>query len=150
MTDKDITRNRKAFHEYTVLETLEAGISLQGSEVKSLREGRCNLKDSYIAVMNGDAFLLNCHISPYNSASHFNHVPERNRKLLLHRREIDRLFGLIQQKGLTCIPLRMYWKQGRAKVEIGVCKGKQLHDKRQTMKEKELKRETEAAMKRTR
>jgi SsrA-binding protein len=150
MTERDIAQNRKAFHEYLVLERIEAGIALQGSEVKSLREGQCNLKDSYAGVDNGQAFLYNCHISPYKSAGFFNHVPERPRALLLHRREIDRLFGRIQQKGLTLIPLRMYWKEGKAKVELGVCQGKKLYDKRQALKEKDLKREEQAALSRKR
>lgn len=150
MTDRDITRNRKAFHDYEVLEKVEAGIVLVGSEVKSLREGRCNLKDSYAVVMSGELVLLNCHISSYKPASYLNHVPERNRKLLLHRAEIDRLIGKIEQKGLTLVPLRMYWKDGRAKVELGLCRGKKLHDKRKAMKEKELKREADAAMSRKR
>lgn len=147
MNDRDIARNRKALHEYHVLDTYEAGIQLEGSEVKSLREGRCNLKDSYAVVMDGEMFLLNCHISHYEPAARMNHDPERRRKLLMHRREIDILFGKSQQKGYTLIPLRFYWKNGRAKVEIGLCKGKQLHDKRATLKERELKREADSAMK---
>jgi SsrA-binding protein len=150
MPDRDITRNRKAFHDYEVLEKIEAGIVLVGSEVKSLREGRCNLKDSYAAVMNGELVLQNCHISAYTPAAYLNHDPERHRKLLLHRSEIDRLTGKVEQKGLTLIPLRMYWKDGRAKVELGVCRGKKLHDKRRAMKEKELKREAEVVMRRQR
>lgn len=148
--DRDIARNRKAFHEYHVLEKVEAGIALQGSEVKSLREGKCNLKDSYAGFENGQALLFNCHISHYGPAGLWNHVPERARVLLLHRREIDRLFGRVQQKGLTLIPLRMYWKGGRAKVELGLCQGKKLHDKREALKEKELRREAQAAMSRRR
>lgn len=148
--DRDIARNRKAFHEYLVFEKVEAGIALHGSEVKSLREGKCNLKDSYAGFENGQAFLLNCHISHYSPAGLWNHVPERPRVLLLHRREIDRLFGRVQQKGLTLIPLRMYWKGGKAKVELGLCQGKKLHDKREALKEKELKREAQAAMARRR
>lgn len=146
MTERDIARNRKAFHDYHVLEKYEAGMQLQGTEVKSLRVGKCNLKDSYAIVMEGEMYLLNCHISPYEPAARMNHEPERRRKLLLHRKEIDLLFGKTQQKGLTLIPLRMYWKDGRAKVEIGLCKGKQLHDKRAAIKDRELKREAEAAI----
>jgi SsrA-binding protein len=146
MTDRDIARNRKAFHEYLVLETVEAGIALVGSEVKSLREGQCNLKDAYAGIEEGEAYLCNCHIGHYGPAGMFNHIPERRRKLLLHRREIDRLFGRVQQKGLTLIPLRLYWKEGRAKVELGLCQGKKLHDKRQALKEKDLKREAQAAI----
>ena len=150
MTDRDITRNRKAFHDYQVLERFEAGIALKGSEVKSLREGRCNLKDSYATVMEGELVLLNCHISQYDPAARMNHDPERSRKLLMHRREIDRLFGRVEQKGFTLIPLRMYWKDGRAKVELGLCKGKDVRDKRQAMKEKEMKREADSAISRYR
>ena len=123
---------------------------LKGSEVKSLRAGRCNLKDSYAAIMDGEAYLFNCHISVYEPASRMNHDPERKRKLLLKRREIDRLFGKVQQKGLTFIPLRMYWKNGKAKVEVGICRGKKVHDKRQALKEKELKREADVAIARHR
>jgi len=146
MTDRDIARNRKAFHDYHILDKYEAGIQLHGTEVKSLRVGKCNLKDSYAVVMDGEMYLLNCHISAYEPAARMNHEPERRRKLLMHRKEIDLLFGKTQQKGLTLIPLRLYWKDGRAKVEIGLCKGKQLHDKRAALKERELKRDAEAAM----
>lgn len=148
--DRDIARNRKAFHEYLVLEKIEAGISLVGSEVKALRDGRCNLKDSYASLEDGQAYLLHCHISHYPAAGVWNHVPERPRQLLLHRREIDRLFGKVHQKGLTLVPLRMYWKGGKAKVELGLCKGKQLHDKRQSLKEHELNREAQAELSRKR
>jgi len=144
--DRDIARNRKAYHDYQVLEKFEAGIVLKGTEVKSLREGRCTLKDSYATVLDGELFLLNCHISHYTPAARMNHDPERSRKLLMHRREIDRLFGRVQQKGLTLIPLRVYWREGRAKVELGLCKGKDVHDKRHALKEKEMKREADAAM----
>ncbi|MCA9425138.1 MAG: SsrA-binding protein SmpB [Candidatus Omnitrophica bacterium] len=146
MTDRDIARNRKAFHDYHILDKYEAGIQLQGTEVKSLRAGKCNLKDSYAVVMEGELYLLNCHISMYEPAARMNHDPERRRKLLMRRKEIDLLFGKTQQKGLTLIPLRMYFKNGVAKVEIGLCKGKQLHDKRAALKDRELKRDAEAAM----
>ncbi|GMV64258.1 MAG: SsrA-binding protein SmpB [Candidatus Omnitrophica bacterium] len=150
MSERDIARNRKAFHDYIVLDRVEAGISLLGSEVKSLREGQCNLKDSYALIENGEVLLSNMHIAHYGPAGLFNHDPERKRKLLLHRREIDKLFGKVQQKGLTLIPLRLYWKEGRAKVELGVCQGKKLYDKRQALKEKELEREAKSAMSRKR
>ena len=148
--DRDIARNRKAFHEYHILDRLEAGVVLTGSEVKSLREGRCNLKDSYAAVEDGEIHLVNCHIAGYQPAGIFDHAPERRRKLLLHRREIDRLFGKIQQKGQTLIPLRVYWKDGRVKIELGLCKGKTLYDKRHALKEKDLKREAQSVLGRNR
>ena len=116
--DRLVTENRKARHDYEILETFEAGMVLTGSEVKSLRAGRANLKDSYARIDRGEAFLLNAHISPYAAASHFGHEPERNRKLLLHRSEIDKLNGRIQERGLTVIPLKIYFKNGRAKVLI--------------------------------
>lgn len=147
-TERDIARNRKAFHDYTVLEKVEAGISLVGSEVKSLREGQCNLKDSFAAVEEGQVRLCHMHISHYKPAGLYNHDPERSRPLLLHRHEIDKLSWKVQQKGLTLIPLRVYWKEGKVKVELGLCQGKKLHDKRQALKEKELERETRAAMSR--
>ncbi|MCA9437958.1 MAG: SsrA-binding protein SmpB [Candidatus Omnitrophica bacterium] len=146
MIYRDIARYRKAFHYYHILDKYEAGIQLQGTEVKSLRAGKCNLKDSYAVVMEGELYLLNCHISMYEPAARMNHDPERRRKLLMRRKEIDLLFGKTQQKGLTLIPLRMYFKNGVAKVEIGLCKGKQLHDKRAALKDRELKRDAEAAM----
>ena len=150
MPDRDIARNKKAFHEYHVLEKCEAGIALQGSEVKALREGKANLKDSYATFGNGELFLVNCHISPFGPAGQFNHPPERKRKLLLHRREIDRLFGKVAQRGLTLIPLRIYWQGKNVKVELGLCQGKKLYDKRRAMKEKELKREAQILLSRNR
>jgi len=150
MADRDIARNKKAFHEYHVLERLEAGIVLQGTEVKALRESKCNLKDSFATVDNGELYLVNCHIGPFGPAGHFNHDPERKRKLLLHRREIDRLLGKVAQRGLTLIPLRVYWSGKNVKVEIGLCQGKKLYDKRRAMKEKELKREAQILLSRNR
>ncbi len=145
--EKLLATNRKAFHEYFVLEKLEAGIALLGTEVKSAREARVNLKDSYAAVKDGEAFLINCHISPYSHGNRENHDPLRRRKLLLHMREIRKLIGKSQEKGLTLVPLRMYLKRGRIKVELGVARGKKLYDKRETERRKEVERETRAAVK---
>ncbi|HEX9493639.1 MAG TPA: SsrA-binding protein SmpB [Thermoanaerobaculia bacterium] len=147
-SEKVIATNRKAFHDYFVLQKVEAGIALTGTEVKSLREGRVNLKDSYIGFDHGEAFLIAAHISPYSHGNIQNHDPERKRKLLLHRREIDRLQGQVVEKGLTIVPLRLYFKGGRVKAEIAVVRGKKLYDKRETEKRRELDREAEAAMKR--
>jgi SsrA-binding protein len=145
--EKLIASNRKAFHDYFILEKLEAGISLFGTEVKSSREGRVNLRDSYAAVKNGEAFLLNCHISPYSHGNRENHEPTRIRKLLLHRKEIRKLIGKTNEKGLTLVPLRVYLKRGRIKVELGVARGKKQYDKRETERRKETERETRAAIK---
>ena len=143
-----VTTNRKAYHDYFIQETFEAGLSLLGTEVKSLRGGKANLKDSYAIIKNGEAFLLNCHISPYSHGNILNHDPLRTRKLLLHKKEIDKLWGNITQKGLTVIPLKIYFKKGRVKVELGLAKGKRQYEKRSTIKEKEAKREIERHMKR--
>ena len=143
----NVVVNRKARHEYFIEETVEAGLVLTGSEVKSLRDGRCNLVDSFARISRGEAFVTNVHISPYDPASHANHEPTRSRKLLLHRLEIDRLEGKLKQKGLTLVPLRIYFNaRGRAKIELGLGRGKKLHDKRQSIKEREAKRETARAM----
>jgi SsrA-binding protein len=146
--EKLIASNRKAFHDYFVLQKMEAGIALTGTEVKSLREARVNLKDSYVDIDRGEAWLVGAHISPYSHGNRENHDPERKRKLLLHRREIDRLHGQIVEKGLTIVPLRLYFKGGRVKAEIAVVRGKKLFDKRESEKRRELDREAEAAMKR--
>lgn len=146
--EKVVATNRKAFHDYHILETYEAGIALLGTEVKSLREGKANLKDSYAIVKNSEVFLLNCHISPYSHGNIFNHDPLRTRKLLLHRKEINKLHGHITQKGLTLIPLKVYFKDGKAKVELGLAKGKRQYEKREAIKEKESRREIERHMKR--
>lgn len=138
-----VATNRKAYHDYFIQETYEAGISLLGTEVKSLRDGKANLKDSYAIIKNNEIFLLNCHISPYSHGNIQNHDPLRTRKLLLHRKEIDRLWGSITQKGLTLIPLKIYFKDGKAKVEIGLAKGKRQYEKREAIKQKEAKREIE-------
>ena len=146
--EKLIASNRKAFHDYFVLQKVEAGIALTGTEVKSLREARVNLKDSYVGFDRGEAFLIGAHISPYSHGNRQNHEPERKRKLLLHRREIDRLEGQVVEKGLTIVPLRLYFKGGKVKAEIAVVRGKKLFDKRESEKRRELDREAEAAIKR--
>src|SRR4030065_1184098 len=138
-----VSTNRKAYHDYFIEETYEAGISLQGTEVKSLREGKANLKDSYAIIKNNEAFLLNCHISPYSHGNIQNHDPLRTRKLLLHAKEINKLLVNISQKGFTLIPLKLYFKNGKAKVEIGLAKGKRQYEQREAIKEKEAKREIE-------
>lgn len=144
---KLIASNKKAFHDYHILDKFEAGVVLTGTEVKSLRAGKANLKDSYVLVKNGEAFLLNTHISPYTHGNRENHDPLRTRKLLLHRREIEKLSAETTHKGLAIVPLQMYLKGGRVKVEIAVARGKKLYDKRETEKRKEAQRETDAAMK---
>jgi len=144
---KVVCQNRKAFHDYSIEDTLEAGIALSGTEVKSLREGKANLKDSYVLVKGQEVFLLNCHISPYSHGNIMNHDPVRTRKLLLHRKEIERMSGKAAAKGYTLIPLKIYFKASFAKVEIGLAKGKRLFEKRDSIKEREAKREIEKAMK---
>ena len=139
--DRTIATNRRARHEYEILETVEAGLVLRGTEVKSLRDGLVNFKDSYASVRNGEGWLLGCHINPYSHGTDANHDPERDRKLLLHKKEIARLSGKISEKGLTMVPLRLYFKGGRAKVELGLARGKKLHDKRATLREREARRE---------
>ena len=136
-----IVENRKAFHDYFVEERYEAGLVLRGTEVKSLREAQVNFKDCYAAIDNGEAWLIGCHITPYHHGSDANHDPERSRKLLLHRREIGRLLGKVAERGLTLIPLRLYFKDGRAKVELGLARGKKLHDKRASIRERDERRE---------
>jgi SsrA-binding protein len=145
--EKLIAKNKKAFHNYFILEKLEAGIVLSGTEVKAIREGRLNLKESYALIRDGEAFLLNCHISPYSHGNRQNHDPTRTRKLLLHRKEIRKLIGKTQEKGLTLVPLRVYLRRGKIKVELGVARGKRLYDKRETKRRKEMDREARAAMK---
>ena len=145
---KLICQNRKAFHDYEIVETLEAGMVLVGTEVKSLREGRANLKDSYARIKRSEVFLYDLHISPYSHASHDNHDPERVRKLLLHRQEIKRLLGKTQEKGFSLIPLKIYFKEGKAKVEIALARGKKAYDKRESLKRKEGERELDRARKR--
>jgi SsrA-binding protein len=145
--EKQIASNKKAYHDYFIMEKLEAGIALLGTEVKSIREGRINLKDSYAVVKDGEPVLLNCHISPYSHGNRENHDPTRTRKLLLHHQEIRKLIGKTQEKGLTLVPLRIYLTHGRVKVELGVARGKKDYDKRETERRKEVDRETRAAMK---
>jgi SsrA-binding protein len=145
--EKLIASNKKAFHDYFVLQKAEAGVALTGTEVKSLRDGKANIKDSYVIFKNGEAFLFNAHISPYSHGNLQNHEPERNRKLLLHRREIDKMREQVVEKGLTVVPLRLYFKGGKVKVEIAVVRGKKLYDKRETEKKRELDREAAVAMK---
>lgn len=144
---KIVTDNRKAWHDYFIEDTFETGIVLKGTEVKSLREGKANLKDSYVLVKDGEVFLLGCHISPYSHGNIENHEPTRTRKLLLSRHEINKILGKALQKGYTIIPTKIYFKKGLAKVEIALAKGKQLHDKRDSLKEKEARREVDRAMK---
>ena len=142
---KVVGTNRKARFDYEILDTYEAGIALRGSEVKSLRAGHVQLKDSYADIRRGEVWLENAHISPYSFAEGGGHDPERPRKLLLHRREIDRLFGRIREEGLTLVPLQVYFTNGKAKVELGLAKGKRRHDKRRAMVERQQKREMERA-----
>lgn len=149
-SEKVLATNKKAFHEYFILDKFEAGIALLGTEVKSIREGRINLKDAYAQVKKEEAFLLNCHISPYSHGNRENHDPLRTRKLLLHRREIRKLIGKTQEKGLTLVPLRAYLRRGKIKVELGLARGKKLFDKRETERRKEAERESRAAMKKHR
>ena len=144
--EKLIANNKKAYHEYFILDTWEAGISLVGTEVKSVRMGKCSIKESYVEVRNGEVYILGMNISPYEKGNLFNRDPLRPRKLLLHRAEIDALFGKLKEKGLTCVPLRVYLKGGRVKVEIGLAKGKKLYDKRAAIAEKDRKREAERAV----
>jgi SsrA-binding protein len=143
---KMICMNRRARFDYDISETLEAGLVLQGTEVKSLRDGRASLKDAYAELLNGEMFLLHAHIDQYEQGNRANHDPERPRKLLMHRREIHRLAGKAQEKGLTLIPTRMYFSKGKAKVELGLAKGKKLHDKRQDIKRRSAQRDIERAM----
>lgn len=146
--EKVVATNRKAFHDYHIEDKLEAGIMLRGTEVKSLREGLVNLRDSYASVHNGEVFLHNCHINPYSHGNILNHEPLRARKLLLHQKEINQLIGKTQQKGLTLIPLRIYFgPRGHAKVELALARGKKQYDRREAIKEREAGREVERAMK---
>lgn len=142
---KLITSNRRATHDYEILETFEAGLVLLGPEVKSLREGRANLSDSYAVLRRGEAFLVNAHVSPYEKAGRDNAEPRRERKLLMHRAEISRLGPKLAERGFTLVPLSLYFKAGRAKVELGLARGKKQYDKRQTLKKREQDREIERA-----
>ena len=142
---KTVCENRKARHDYFIHETYEAGIALQGTEVKSLRAGRANLKDSYASIQDGELFVENLHISPYDQGNIFNHDPLRRRKLLMHKAEIVKLFAKTREKGFTLVPLKIYFKHGRAKMEIALASGKHNYDKRQDLHEKAAKREIERA-----
>ncbi|RCW67028.1 SsrA-binding protein SmpB [Saliterribacillus persicus] len=144
---KVIAQNRKASHDYFIEETYEAGIVLQGTEIKSIRAGKVNLKDSFARISNGEAYVHNMHISTYEQGNRFNHDPTRARKLLLHQKQIDKLFGETQQAGYALIPLRVYVKNGFAKVLIGVGRGKKKYDKREDLKQKQAKRDIDRAIK---
>ncbi len=142
-----VSNNKKAFHDYFVIESLEAGIELFGTEVKSVRNGRINLKDAWCSIDGGEIFVRGMHISPYDHGNIFNRDPLRVRKLLLHKREINRLYGLMKQQGYTLIPLSAYFKKGRLKIQVGLCKGKKNYDKREDMARKSAKRDMERAVK---
>jgi len=144
---KDIAVNRQAFHNYEIIEKFEAGIVLTGTEIKSARESRVNLKDAYGIVKAGEVWLLNCHISPYSHGSYANHEPLRTRKLLLKHSEINRLIGRTTERGLTLVPLRVYLKEGRLKCELALAKGRKVHDKREVSRQKTIERETRQELK---
>lgn len=146
-TEQVIARNKKAYHDYFVLETYEAGIELYGTEIKSIRNGRVNLKDSFCSVDNGEMFAIGLHISPYEQGNIFNRDPLRKKKLLLHKKEIMKLFGQSQQQGLSIVPIQLYIINGRAKLEIGLCKGKKLNDKREVAAKRDAERTIDRALK---
>lgn len=148
MTDELVAKNRKAFHDYEILERFEAGIVLQGTEVKSLREHNVNLRDSYAQIVDNEVWLENCHISPYSHGNIENHEPRRSRKLLLRRREINKLMGEVAKTGLTLVPLGIYFSGGKAKVELALARGKKLYDKRETARRKVIEREVEKELER--
>ncbi len=147
---KPIARNRKAFHDYEILDKLEAGIELRGTEVKSLRNGKVQMADAYARVEDGQLYLVGLHISPYDKTAYGNHEPTRRRRLLVHRREIRRLAGKLNERGLTLVPLSLYFRRGWAKVELGLARGKRQYDKRQDIKRREHQRQIERAMARRR
>jgi len=149
MVEKTITLNRKAYHDYFILDRIEAGLVLTGPEIKSIRAGQVNLREAYAAPDGGEMWLYNAHIAPYQPASRLNPEPTRRRKLLLHRDEIASLAGKAAEKGLTLVPLRLYLKNGLAKVELGLAKGKQLHDKRQALARRQAQREMDRALRRS-
>ena len=142
-----IAQNKKALHDYFVIESFEAGIELVGTEVKSLRQGKCNLKDAWCSIVEGEIFVNGMHISPYDHGNIFNRDPMRVRKLLMHKKEIMRLLGTTKQEGLTLIPISIYFKKGRAKVQVGLCKGKKLYDKRDVAAKKDAQRTIERSLK---
>ena len=144
---KEIASNRKAFHDYFVEEKYEAGIELRGTEVKSVRAGTLNLKDSYVIVKNGEAYVHSMHISPYDKGNIFNHDPDRPKRLLLHKKELGKLYALVKQDGYALIPLSVYLKDARVKVELGVCRGKKNYDKREASAQRDAKREMDRVMK---
>ena len=144
--DATLAVNRRAFHDYFIEDRYEAGIALTGTEIKSLRSGKANLREGYARVRNGEVWLLNVHISPYEQGNRYNHEPTRDRKLLLHRREIDELMGKVQRAGLTLVPLRLYLKHGRAKLELGLARGKKQYDKREAIAERDARRDLERAL----
>jgi len=144
---KSIAENRKAFHDYHILETYEAGLALLGTEVKAIREGSVNLRDSYASLEDGEVWLFNVHINPYSHRGYADHEPTRRRKLLLHRQEIRKLIGRTVERGLTLVPTRLYFKNGHVKVSLALARGKQAHDKRETVKKRDADRETRAAVK---
>ncbi len=145
--ERIVATNKKAYHDYFVEDTYEAGIVLVGSEVKSIRQGALNLRDSFVIIKNGEAFLIGMHVSPYKMGSYFNVDARRTRKLLLNRAEINKLRGKVEQKGFTLIPLKVYFKESLVKIELGLCRGKELHDKRASIKEKENNRNLQRIIK---
>ena len=145
-TDRVVTTNRRAFHEYFVVETLEAGIALTGTEIKSIRDGRVSLAEAYARIEAGELWLVGAHVSPYRHGSHANHDPDRPRKLLVHKSQLRELRAAVEQKGMTLVPLRLVLKQGRAKIDLGVVRGKKLYDKRASAAEREARRDVERAV----
>lgn len=145
--EKPIAQNRKASHDYFIEDTYEAGIVLNGTEIKSIRQGKVSLKDAHARIINGEVQLINMHIAPYEQGNRFNHDPTRTRKLLLHRKEIDKLVGLTQQQGYALVPLKLYIKNGFAKILLGLGKGKKKYDKREDLKQKQMKRDIDRALK---
>ncbi len=146
-SEKSIIINRKAFHDYEIVERLEAGIVLAGTEVKALRDGRANFKDSYVKADRGELWVVNMHISPYQHGTIYNHDPLRNRKLLLHKREIKRLIGKIEEKGMTLVPLKLYFSKNLVKIELALARGKQLHDKRRDIAKRDANRDAQRELK---
>jgi SsrA-binding protein len=144
--DRVVTTNRRAFHEYTVLDTIEAGVALTGTEIKSIRDGKVTISEAYARIENGELWLIGSHISPYSHGNRANHEPDRPRKLLVHKRQIRELRAAIEQKGMTLVPLRVALKRGRAKIDIGVARGKKLYDKREAAAERESRRDVDRAI----